>query len=235
MHIGLLEAETLPPKVVAEFGSYGGMFEQLITPHKPGWTFQRFAVDQGELPPTPTTCDAYIITGARHNAYDEDPWIEKLKSFIREIHHNKQTCLGICFGHQVIAQALGGKVEKSTKGWGVGVADFALCQTPPWLSEKQDSFSILVSHQDQVVEAPSISEIVARSDFCPIGGLNIENHIFTLQGHPEFKPAYLSRLISKRTDIIGHKKANNSLKLLENFNQDDFVTRMLIEFLQQAA
>jgi len=117
MRIGLLEAEILPEKVVAEFGGYGAMFEHLLSPLRPHWTFYYYDTEHGELPQTIHECDAYIVTGSRHNAYDHDPWINQLKVFIQTLHTAKKTCLGICFGHQIVAEALGGTVEKSPKGW----------------------------------------------------------------------------------------------------------------------
>lgn len=230
MRIGLLEAETLPDKVVKQYGSYGDMFQRLLAPAQPNWQFQTYPVDRGELPNLVDDCDAYIITGSRHNAYDRDDWIEDLKAFIREIDNKRKKCLAICFGHQVVAEALGGKVEKSHKGWGIGPADFNILATPTWMTQKPQKFTILVSHQDQVIKEAANATVFAGNDFCPIGGMNIGNHFLTLQGHPEFTPTYLSRLIAKRRQVIGDEKSDKSLKLLDKYQQDPLPLAIIRDF-----
>lgn len=216
MKIGILEAETLPAKVADRFGSYGEMFVRLLSPINSDFSFHFYAAEQGQLPESTDECDAYIVTGSRHNAYDRDPWIETLKDFIRQLDAEKRKCLGICFGHQVIAQALGGRVEKSEKGWGVGVSSFDICVQPEWLPESPSSFNIRVSHQDQVIELPPQAQRFASSTFCPNAGYFIENHVFCLQGHPEFNSDYVNYLLDKREERIGALRvteARDSLQL----------------------
>ncbi|MGQ9425832.1 glutamine amidotransferase-related protein [Gilvimarinus sp. F26214L] len=215
MIIGLLEAETLPPPVVDRFGSYGDMFTHLLAPLDPALTFLYYAADQGQLPDRIDECDAYIITGSRHNAYDQDPWIEALKEFVRRLNQQQKRLLGICFGHQLIAQALGGRVRKSDRGWGIGAARFETRERPGWMSQPVPAFDIRVSHQDQVDILPGEACLFARSDFCPNGGYFVGEHIFSLQGHPEFSEDYVRYLINKRETLIGEPRvteARNSLR-----------------------
>lgn len=214
MLIGLLEAETLPPKVAGQFGSYGDMFTDLLQPLGRQLSFRYYAADQGELPQGTAECDAYIITGSRHNAYDLDPWIEALRTFARQLHEQRRKCLGICFGHQLVAEALGGKVAKSEKGWGVGLSSFTVCERPPWMQDESEQFNILVSHQDQVVALPPSAIHFAHSDFCPKGGYFIGNHIFCLQGHPEFSKDYVEFLITKRRKYIGDAESDQAFGTL---------------------
>jgi GMP synthase-like glutamine amidotransferase len=215
MIIGLLEAETLPPDIAARFGSYGEMFARLLQPLDKSIEFRYYAADQGQLPRRVSECDAYVVTGSRHNAYDRDSWIENLKAFIRDLHRERRKCLGICFGHQVVAQALGGEVRKSPKGWGAGIDTFKMDQCPPWLEDCPRDFNILVSHQDQVEVLPDTAIRFAHSDFCPNGGYFIGQHIFCLQGHPEFSRDYVRFLIEKRRERIGPRKADQALKSLD--------------------
>lgn len=216
MKIGILEAETLSPEVVERFGSYGDMFTRLLQPVSSAFTFRYYAAEEGQLPATTDECDAYIVTGSRHNAYDQDPWIEALKDFVRQLDAEKRKCLGICFGHQVIAQALGGKVEKSEKGWGIGASHFDIIKQPTWLRDSPEAFDIRVSHQDQVVQLPAAAQRFAGNDFCPNAGYFIGNHVFCLQGHPEFGEDYVRHLMAKREERIGASRlaqARESLSL----------------------
>ncbi|MEX1033009.1 MAG: GMP synthase [Cellvibrionaceae bacterium] len=214
MIIGVLEAETLPPHVVERFGSYGQMFAELLQGLDPELDFLYYAADQGQLPHGVDACDAYILTGSRHNAFDNDPWIENLKHFICKVHGQSRKCLGVCFGHQLVAEALGGKVINHTNGWGIGVTRFSVGERPPWMSESTDSFRILVSHQDQVSQLPPCATLFAHSEFCPNGGYFVGQHIFCLQGHPEFNRDYLRFLINKRARLIGESKTEQALKSL---------------------
>lgn len=220
MIIGLLEAETLDPAVTARFGSYGDMFVRLLQPLDSNFEFRRYAADREQLPTKADECDAYVVTGSRHNAYDSDPWIEGLKSFIQTLHQEQRKCLGICFGHQVIAEALGGSVRKSPRGWGAGAATFSVDSCPGWLAACPPAFNILVSHQDQVEVLPKSAVRFAHSEFCPNGGYFLGSHIFCLQGHPEFTRDYVRFLIEKRRERIGLKESEEALNTLDQLSVD---------------
>lgn len=214
MLIGILETETLPAQVQEQFGSYGDMFANLLQPLNDQLSFRYYAADQAELPQNTAECDAYVITGSRHNAYDADPWIEALREFVRQLDAQQSKCLGICFGHQLIAEALGGKVARSEKGWGIGLSKFTVGDRPRWMRDLTGQFNVLVSHQDQVERLPSSASPFAYSEFCPNGGYFIGTHIFCLQGHPEFNKDYVRFLISKRRQRIGETEADRALHTL---------------------
>lgn len=230
MIIGILEAETLSEAVRRQFGSYGEMFVDLLRPLEPRLQFRFYAAGQGQLPNHPKDCEAYIITGSRHNAHDLTPWIENLKHFIRQVHEAERKCLGICFGHQVVAQALGGETGRSEKGWGIGLAEFAVCEAPPW-TRKADSFRILVSHQDQVTSLPPGARRFARNDFCPNGGYFMGRDIFCLQGHPEFSKAYVRFLVNKRSDRIGAVTVKQALESLQTNPDRELLQSWIADFL----
>ena len=230
MIIGLLEAETLPDKVISSFGSYGDMFKHILFPLDSSLTFKHYAVDQEQLPNNIHECDGYIVTGSRHNAYDNTQWIKNLRDFIKEIDSSNKKCLGVCFGQQIIAEALGGKTEKSTKGWGIGIQQYSMNNIPRWISTKDTDFSILISHQDQVSQLPANAKLFATNNFCTNGGFYIKNHIFTMQGHPEFTKPYLQFLISKRREVLGEELAEKALASLSKSNVGNNFSQWIYDF-----
>ncbi len=230
MIIGLLEAETLPEKVISNFGSYGDMFKDMLSLLDPSIIFRYYAVDQEQLPKNIHECDGYIITGSRHNAYDDTPWIKNLRDFIKEINSSNKKCLGICFGHQVIAEALGGKTEKSDKGWGIGVQHYSIQNIPSWIPKTNTDFSILVSHQDQVTRLPPKAKLFATNNFCINGGFFMGNHIFTMQGHPEFTKPYLQFLISKRKEILGAELTEKAAQSISKNNLNNNFSHWIYDF-----
>ncbi|GAB1264020.1 glutamine amidotransferase-related protein [Aurantivibrio infirmus] len=232
MIIGLLEAETLPPKIIKEYGSYGEMFVTFLNKTPNDFSFRFYAVDQQHLPLTINECDAYIVTGSRYNAFDDTPWINDLKDFIRELYKAQKKCFGVCFGHQIIAEALGGKVERNSKGWGVGAKLFKTVHQPGWATQTPDYFTILVSHQDQVTRLPSRATLFATSEYCTNGAYFIDDFIFCLQGHPEFSIDYLLFLLTKRREVIGSNITANALKSLDISIDQHYLQSLMLGFFK---
>ncbi|MBJ7537379.1 type 1 glutamine amidotransferase [Marinomonas transparens] len=195
MKIGLLAAGITPDTLLPSFGSYAGMFVTLLTKQNTAFEFETFNVRNDVFPNSVLQCDAWLITGSRSNVYEREPWMLKLNEWIRKIDENKQPLVGICFGHQIIADALGGEVAKFHGGWGVGIHQYDVVQGVASLPEHLTSFSICAMHQDQVVTKPPRAKVFAHSDFCQHAGLVYGEHILTLQGHPEFSKAYETVLI----------------------------------------
>ncbi|HSQ98847.1 MAG TPA: type 1 glutamine amidotransferase [Sphingomicrobium sp.] len=196
MKVAILETGRPPGDLADEFGDYPHMFAQLLGD---GFEVESFDVEAGILP-DPSAHGAYLITGSPAGVYEPRDWIEPLKQFIREASHSKM--VGVCFGHQVMAQALGGHVEKSDKGWGVGLHRYAILRSEPWIDGK-GSVAIPASHQDQVVLQPPQTEIIAASKFTPFAALAwTDRPAVSFQFHPEFSPGFAKALIEKRYDRV---------------------------------
>jgi GMP synthase-like glutamine amidotransferase len=197
MKIGILETGRPPRPLQDEFGDYPAMFMELLGAEFGAETFD---VAAGELPGDPDEYEAYLITGSPAGVYEPLRWIDPLCSFIREAKDSK--LVGVCFGHQVMAEALGGQVIKSPKGWGTGLHRYSVTHREPWMDDAAQ-IAIPASHQDQVVEQPPNTDVIARSEFTPFAGLAwTDRPGISFQFHPEFTPAFAKALIEKRYDIV---------------------------------
>jgi GMP synthase-like glutamine amidotransferase len=202
MKIGILQTGKTPPELVDEYGTYAEMFMRLIQTEKDDFVFQIFEACDNEFPESCYDCDGWFVTGSKHGAYEEIPWIIYLSKFIVEIYNSKLPILGICFGHQIIAQALGGTVAKSKKGWGVGFDRYKLGNKTKYMSNLDERVMLNVMHQDQVVELPKKATLYASSEFCNNAGYYIDNHVLTIQAHPEFLVEFNKALLIIRSPSI---------------------------------
>jgi GMP synthase-like glutamine amidotransferase len=194
--LAILETGYPPGDLANRFGSYPTMFAALLGD---GFEIETFDVQAGHLP-NPNAHDAVLITGSPAGVYDDDPWIAPLMDFIRAAKASKM--VGVCFGHQVMAEALGGHVEKSGKGWGAGLHHYSIRHSEPWM-DGAGEIAIPASHQDQVVTQPPRTEVVVASDFTPYAGLAwTDRPVISFQFHPEFSPDFAKALIEKRYDIV---------------------------------
>jgi GMP synthase-like glutamine amidotransferase len=194
LRLGVLETGQPPEAAIPQFGTYPEMFRRLLGPE--AYDYATFAVDRGEWPGRVEQCDAYIVTGSPCGVYEPLPWIGELMDFLRHA-KDRTPLVGVCFGHQAMAQAFGGAVVKSPKGWGVGEHEYRVVKREPWMDEAA-VIRLPASHQDQVVTAPEGAEVIAASDFTPFGALRYGDRAISIQLHPEFEPAYAVALIEAR-------------------------------------
>jgi len=196
MHLGILETGAPPADLQQRFGSYGDMFRRLLGPD---YHYSYYDVRSGALPERTDAHDAYLITGSASGVYDGDDWIEPLKQFIQQS-SARSAMVGICFGHQIMAEAYGGRVTKSPKGWGAGLHRYEIKRRADWMNaDAGPTLSIPVSHQDQVIDLPPDAKVLAASEFTPYAVLEYpERRAISFQGHPEFSPEYATALIDLR-------------------------------------
>ena len=188
----------------ARFGDYASMFVSTLGGALgQGVSFGFYDVRCGRYPHRVDDCDGYLITGSRASAYDDEPWIVRLADFVRELDDARTKTVGICFGHQLIAGALGGQVDRAQAGWGVGVHTWKVVDDEPWMRPRLDEFRLLASHQDQVTALPPGARLLASSDFCPNAAFAVGDHLVAMQGHPEFTRGYAEFLMRGRRDRLG--------------------------------
>ena len=224
MKVAILETGRPPGRLAAEFGDYPAMFANMLGP---GFETENFDVTSGMLPQQGAH-QAYLITGSPAGAYEALPWIQPLMSFIRAADGAKM--VGICFGHQVMAHALGGKVEKSTKGWGVGLQRYDVVRKEPWM-DVVASIAEPASHQDQVVILPPGTEVTVASDFTPFAGLAWTGRpAISFQFHPEFSPEFAKALIERRYDAV--PDPDSAIASLDGPNDNERVAGWIRRFLE---
>jgi len=235
MKLGILETGKMTPDLELKYGAYPDMFVRLLGSRGLHLEFDYFSVLDDFFPDTVSQCDAWLITGSRHAAYDELPWIPRLEEFIRSAAAEKIPMVGICFGHQIIAQALGGRVIKSEKGWGLGVNYYKITKPAPWMSGTIDSeIAVNAVHQDQVVEIPEEAELLASSEFCPNAMLAYGDSIFTVQPHPEFDHEFQADLINARRGIAFEDHiADKGIESLSQPIENHTVADWIVDFLRQ--
>lgn len=199
--IGLLMMGHVDPKSQHVGGDYPELFGSILTPL--GIELVRYDLDAGRFPSDVTECDGWLCSPSRMSTYDDVPWLGDAESLLRSIVVEEAPYVGICFGHQLLAQALGGMVERSPDGWGVGVRDYEVLSKEPWMTPFTGSLALIGSHQDQVVRMPADAVPLFRSDYCPNGGFAIGERAWTIQVHPEFTPELADHLLAGRIGLIG--------------------------------
>jgi GMP synthase-like glutamine amidotransferase len=232
MKLGILKTDAVRPEWVPDFGEYPDMFVALLGRADPSLEFAVYDVEQGEYPADIDEVDAYLITGSKSSVYDDKAWIAELLDFVRELNARQKKIVGICFGHQIVAQALGGKTEKSSKGWGVGLHTHTFSSVPAWHDGEDPAFNILVSHQDQVVENAEGARVLASSDFCENAVCQVGDHILTFQGHPEFVSDYSREIMEFRREAIGEETYHQGVKSLAVDSQGDRIAAWVLAFLR---
>lgn len=215
MKIGLLACDFVNPEFLEISGTIPKMFVDLICQTKIDSNWQVYQVWEGEIPSSTEECEAWFISGSRTSVYEEKRWIKHFEKFVADLHMDKRKTIGICFGHQMIAQALGGEVRHSDRGWGIGVKEIDIIREEPWMNPPLDKMRMLFTHQDQVEKLPPEARLLGSADHCPHAMFAMDNHMLALQSHPEYSRAYLRALIQSREAIIDQPTFQSGLESLE--------------------
>jgi GMP synthase-like glutamine amidotransferase len=235
IRVGILQCDHVADGLIKDHGDYQNMFTDLIQSEDADIEISVYDLTNDQFPIDLKACDGYLITGSKFSVFDDIPWIHKAKSLVRELYKAHIPTIGICFGHQLIAEALGGKVDRATdKGWGVGVHEWQVKNQQQWMNKKPlESISMRASHQDQVIRMPEDATLIAGSNFCPIAGFQM-NSMVTFQGHPEFSKEYLLDLIENRLDRIDQKTAHSAIKSLANAVDAKTVATWMVDFIKNS-
>ena len=229
MKLGLLVCDHVRPEFEHISGDYPDMFRRLFSEH-PEVEIITYDVIGGVLPADPAECDAWITTGSRHSVNDDEPWIRRLETFVKDVAVAGVPFVGICFGHQLIAKALGGSVVESDRGWGVGIKEVEVRDSLGLGS----SYRILNSHQDQIERLPPGAEILGWNEYCPVSMIGVGDNMIGIQGHPEFEPAYSRALMeSRRGNVISEETVDAGLATLDAAPDSALLSNWILGFVRK--
>lgn len=233
VRVALLEADHVDPALRWVAGDYAEMFVRRFARHAPEVCFERFDVVGGQPLPATGRHDAVLITGSRHGVGDGLPFVDALTDLVRRAVEADLPLVGVCFGHQLIAHALGGEVARWPQGWGVGVHDTTVHHTPWWMDPPVSRFRLLMSHQDQVVTPPPGATVLASTSHASVAAVQVGSAV-GFQGHPEFEPRYLDALMATRVERIGAGRIAEARATLADPTDHVVVTRWLAQALRGA-
>jgi GMP synthase-like glutamine amidotransferase len=230
--VGLLTVGHIDPKSVHIAGDYPQLFDALFAGL--GIELVTYALDEGRFPDSLRECDGWLCSPSRLSTYDDVAWLPDAEALHRAIVAEERLYVGICFGHQLLAQALGGKVARADGGWGVGVQHYDIVERLPCMDPALDRVALLASHQDQVVDVPADARVIASSDSCPVAGLAVGERAWTLQAHPEFVPELADHLLAGRVELIGATRVAGARATLDRPLDRLAVARWIARFFGSA-
>ncbi len=236
MHLTIFETGRPPEPIRAHFPAYPVMLEALLAPHMPGLICEVVQVVDGAELPDPKSVEAALITGSPAGVYDDLAWIAALKDWVERAATYRVPQVGICFGHQLMAEAFGGRVHKAPQGWGLGRHTYHVGVAEPWMGGSKQRLHLAVSHQDQVLEVPSSARVLAQSEFTPFAAL-VYDHApaLSFQAHPEFCPGFADALIrSRRGTRFSEDVADAALASLDAPLDGDVVGAWIAGFYAHA-
>ncbi|MFD2191682.1 glutamine amidotransferase-related protein [Pistricoccus aurantiacus] len=234
MLIGLLQCDDVAPELQAHHGNYPEMFERLFTAIDPTLEFRVWRCHEGEIPTDVNAVDAWLTTGSKQGVNDGDAWIEALCGFLNRLWKEEKPLVGVCFGHQLIAKALGGEVVKNASGWGVGMSFNQLIRRAEWMEPWQEGLDLVVSHQDQVSRLPEQAVVLAKSDFCPFYLVQVGKTFLGIQGHPEFTKAYSADLMELLRRQVPGNRIREGMASLNAPVDNHLMVRWVLNFMRQA-
>jgi GMP synthase-like glutamine amidotransferase len=206
VRIGLLIVGHVDDRATHVAGDYPELFADLLDGY--GIELVRYDLDAGRFPDSVTECAGWICSPSRGSTYDDEPWIRDAEALLRDFVAREVPYVGICFGHQLLAQALGSEVRRAPDGWEVGVQEYELVAAPPWMQPRAEQVALIASHEDQVQTVPPGAQLLARSAGCPVAGLTVGERAWSIQPHPEFVPRLADHLLGLRVELIGADKVD---------------------------
>jgi len=232
MHICILSISNSYDSVNKHHKPARERFKDLLVPLLPKSNWTTINCLEDDLVFNTDEYDAYLITGGKYSVFENLDWQHKLFDLIRAIYDKNIPVIGVCYGHQAIAHALGGRVERFKNGWGAGVTLVNVVDQPDWIKPAVKKIYLLTMHQDQVIEMPPKSVQLLNNHFCDISGFYIDDRVLAIQQHPDFTYELCRDLINRRKEKIG-KHYKSALQSLKVKHQGSFVGQWIANFISQ--
>lgn len=232
MKLTIVQTGAVPAPLQPRFSAYPLMFRRMFDQTGGSFSYEDVNVEQGEALPDPGGLEGIVITGSPAGVYEDHPWLPPLRAFIRAAYAAGTPMVGICFGHQIMAGALGGVVHKSDRGWGLGRHDYRVHQRPAFMADAPERFAVACSHQDQVLIPPPEADVILASDFTPNAGLFYKSgRALSFQPHPEFEDDYAMALVELRRgradDAVVDAAVASFAKPSDSRRLSDYIARFM--------
>lgn len=196
MHIALLVTNTDESDFAARHPRDAEKFRRLIAGVRPAWQVTAFDLPKGEFPEDLEGFDGVLIGGSPASVRDDLPWVHRLMRLIRAAYAQGVPMVGACFGHQAIAQALGGTVGRNPGPFVLGAAETEIFAPAPWMAGA-GRIRLAAAHGEQVVELPDGAEVIGRSEGCAVAAYRMGDRVFATQHHPEMTPDFAAALVEE--------------------------------------
>ncbi len=232
MKIGLLVCAKVSNKLIHISGSIVDMYRNLFNRHAPDIELEIYDVVNGDFPHVTGNLSGFLCTGSPCSVYDDHAWIKGLKKFVQAAYNHKKKMVGICFGHQIIAEALGGSVACSARGWGIGVQEVDIYHTRNWMIPRAEKMKMLVSYQDQVTKLPPGGVLLAGNSHCRYFMFDIQNVALGIQGHPEFDKRYAEALYASRHELFDQVVFSKAMASLNKTVHPNIFAEWICHFLK---